>query len=141
MVRSGRIFLNAICLLALYLLPACAMVGSSPTPSTTPVSIADIQKNYRSFEGQLISVRGYGFVMMTAPLCPGHVGMDTRLSFLSEADSSIYARLIAFAKDAERSDTLRDFQVYVRVFNGEIGCPGNMQTLIFPYLEIVGVGQ
>lgn len=79
--------------------------------------------------------------MLTAPLCPGYVGMDTRLSFIGEADSSMRAMVTASAQWTERSDNLRGFQGYVRLFNGEIGCPGSLQTLTFPYLEIVGVEQ
>jgi hypothetical protein len=77
--------------------------------------------------------------MMTVPLCPEYTGMDTRLSFVDEANNSIYAVVTASAPGAERSENLREFQGYVRVFNGEIGCPGSLQTATFPYLEIVAI--
>jgi hypothetical protein len=77
--------------------------------------------------------------MMSAPLCPGDVGMDTRLSFVDEADSSIYAEVTASAPGAERGDNLHEFQGYVRVYNGEIGCPGSLQTTTFPYFEIMAI--
>jgi hypothetical protein len=77
--------------------------------------------------------------MMTAPLCPGYVGMDTRLSFVDESNENIVAVVTATAPGAERGDALREFQGYVRVFNGEIGCPGSLRTEIIPYFEIVAI--
>ena len=134
------ICLNAVCALALLLLPACALEeAASPTPSGVYLSVADIQENYTSYEGQLVSVRGYGVIMMTAPLCPGYAGMDTRMSFVDEANSTIPAVVTASAAGAERSDSLREFQGYVRVFSGEIGCPASLQTATFPYFEIVAI--
>jgi hypothetical protein len=103
------------------------------------VSVTDIQENYATYDNQLVSVKGYGVIMMTAPLCPGYTGMDTRLNFVDEADNSIYAVVMASAPGAERSENLREFQGYVRLFNGEIGCPGSLQTATFPYLEIVAI--
>jgi hypothetical protein len=140
MNQIGRICLNVVCLLALILLPACIPDGfSSSTSSAVTVSIADIQANYSSYESQLVSVRGYGVIMMTVPLCPGYVGMDTRLSFVGEEDNQITTVVTASDPGAERSDSLREFQGYVSVFNGEIGCPGSLRTETFPYLEIVAI--
>ena len=143
MNKSGRICLNTVCLLALILLPACALDRFfSSTPSSPAVSVADIQENYSSYEGQLLSVRGYGVIEAMLPLCPGYVGMDKRMVFVDEAGVNITAVLVGnIWEQAVTDDTLREFQVYVRVFSGEIGCPGSLQTLTLPYLEIVGVGQ
>jgi hypothetical protein len=135
-----RTCLKAICLLAFLLLPACALEqAASPTPAGVLLSIADILENYTPYEGQLVSVRGYGVIMMTAPLCPGYTGMDKRMSFLGEQDQSIPAVVTASASGAERSDSLREFHGYVRLFSGEIGCPGSLQTTVFPYFEIVAI--
>jgi len=86
-----------------------------------------------------VSVRGYGFVAMSLPLCPGYTGMDKRTSFVDEANNIIPAVVTASAAGAERSDNLREFQGYVRVFSGDIGCPGGLQTVTFPYFEIVAL--
>jgi hypothetical protein len=140
MNQFQRTCLKAVCLLALVLLPACALEQvASPTPAGVFLSIADIQENYASYEGQLVSVRGYGVIMMTVPLCPGYTGMDKRTVFLGEQDQSITAVLTDSASGAERTGSLREFQGYVRVFNGEIGCPGGLQTANFPYFEIVAI--
>jgi len=36
-------------------------------------------------------------------------------------------------------DNLRVFEGYIRIFSGEIGCPGATKVETFPYFEIVGV--
>jgi hypothetical protein len=141
MHQNKRIFINVVCILALSLIPACAAVGSTPTPSATIFSIPDIQENYSSFEGQLITVRGYGVIMMTVPLCPGYIGMDTRLSFIGESDNTIYAVVTTSSQGMDRSDSLREFQAYVRVFSGEIGCQNSLRTETFPFLEIIGIEE
>ena len=134
-------FLLSLCYLpALLLIPACTLNKSSDaTQSGSTVSIATIQENFSTYKDQLVMVKGYGVIMMTAPLCPGYTGMDTRQSFVDDKDNSIYAVVAASASGAERSDDLREFQGYVRIFNGEIGCPGSLQTVTFPYLEIVAI--
>ena len=136
-----RFIFNLCCLLALILISACTLNGHSTTstPSAVTVSIADIQGNYTSYEGQLVIVKGYGVIMMTLPLCSGYIGMDTRLDFLDEANSTITAVVKDTVPGAERSETLREFQGYVRVFNREIGCPGSLHTEIFPYFEIKAI--
>ena len=140
MNQFQRTCLKAVCLLALVLLPACALEQvASPTPTSVLLSIADIQENYASYEGQLVSVRGYGTIAMSLPLCPGYTGMDTRTVFLDEANNTITADVTAQAAGAERTGSLREFQGYVRLFSGEIGCPGGLQTATFPYFEIVAI--
>ena len=71
-----------------------------------------------------MSVRGYGVIMMTVPLCPGYTGMDKRTNFVDEANNPITADVTAQAAGAELSDNLREFQGYVRLFSGKTGCPG-----------------
>jgi hypothetical protein len=140
MSQFQRACLKAVCLLALVLLPACTLDGAaSPTPAGVLLSIADIQENYGSYEGQLVSVRGYGTIAMSLPLCPGYTGMDKRTNFVDEAGENLTAVVTASAAGAERRDNLREFQGFVRLFNGEIGCPGGLQTATFPYFEIVAI--
>ena len=132
--------LGLCCLLTLLFLPACTPNGAStPTPTGTQLTAAQVKENYPALEGQMVSMRGYGVVMETLPLCPGYEGMDTRLMFVDEENNTIYAVVNASAPGAERSDNVREFQVYVRVFDGEIGCPGSLQIRTFPYLEIVAI--
>jgi len=38
-----------------------------------------------------------------------------------------------------RGDTLRDFLGYVRLFSGDMGCPGSVVNSTFPWFEIVQV--
>ena len=133
MNQFQRTCLKAICLLALVLLPACALEqAASPTPAGVLLSIADIQENYASYEGQLVSVRGYGTIAMSLPLCPGYTGMDKRTVFLGEQDQSITAVLTDSASGAERTGSLREFQGYVRLFSGKTGCPGGAVNDDFP---------
>ena len=86
-----------------------------------------------------MSVRGYGAIAMSLPLCPGYTGMDKRTNFVDEANNTITADVTAQAAGAELSDNLREFQGYVRLFSGEIGCQGGLQTATFPYFEIVAI--
>jgi hypothetical protein len=65
--------------------------------------------------------------------------MDSRLSFVDEENNNIFAVVTASAPGAERGDTLREFQGYVRVFNEEIGCPGSLRTEIIPFFEFLAI--
>jgi hypothetical protein len=138
-----RICINTYCLLILFLLSACKVDGFfSSTPSNLPLSVAEIQENYAAYENQLVNIRGYGIIEMTMPLCPGYVGMDTRRAFVDEEMNNITAGLVGdIWEQAVKQDNLREFQGYVRLFSGEIGCPGSLQTVTFPYFEIVGVDE
>ena len=84
-------------------------------------------------------MRGHGAVMETLPLCPGYQGMDTRMSFIDEQNDTIYAVDATTTSGMESTDEVRVFEAYVRVFSGEIGCPGSLQVQTFPYLEIISV--
>lgn len=42
-------------------------------------------------------------------------------------------------EEAVKGDALRDFLGYVRIFSGEMGCPGSVGNVTFPYFEIVEV--
>jgi len=140
-MNSNRlILLNIFCLLALFLLPACTPDGlSSPTPAEPLLTITGILQDYSAYEDQLVRVRGYGVIEAMMPLCPGHVGMDTRMAFVDEEENNITAKLAGNLWEAMKGDELRDFQGYVRVFSGEIGCPGSLRSETFPYFEIVAI--
>jgi len=142
MNHPWRLFLSLCWLLALLLLPACTPNGpSTPTPPGIQLTVAQVKGDYMAYEGLLAGMQGYGVIMMTAPLCPGYVGMDTRIFFVDAQQENIVAVLTATAEGAQRSDTLREFQAHVRVFNGQIGCPGSLGNVTFPYLEIVGIKE
>lgn len=146
-MRFLRRFIPGFCwLLAFLLLPACVMIESSPTPSSTPsaplLTIAGILQDYTTYEDQLVRVQGHGIIEAMMPLCPGYAGMDTRMVFVDEAGENMPAVLVGdIWEQAVMNDTLREFRAYIRVFSGEIGCPDSLQTRTFPYLEIIEVGE
>jgi hypothetical protein len=140
MNHSSRLIPCICWLLTLLLLSACILSGgSTPAPTANLLTAAQVIENYPAYEGQMVGLRGYGVIMETLPLCPGYQGLDTRLLFVDEENDSITAIVAVSTSGTERSEDLRDFQAYVRVFSGEIGCPGSLQSLTFPYLEIVAV--
>jgi len=62
------------------------------------------------------------------------------MAFVDAEEENITARLTGdIWEEAVKKDTLRDFLGYVRIFSGEIGCPGSLQTETFPYFEIITV--
>jgi hypothetical protein len=138
MNKYQRLLLIPICLLAFSL--ACTMETlSTSTPTTPALTISIIKENPGAYAGQLVSLRGYGVVVMSLPLCPGHVGMDTRKQFIDEQQNDIPAVVTASAPGAEKSDTLRLFLGTVKIFSGEMGCPGSIGNVIFPYFEITEI--
>jgi len=140
-MNQNKCFILAVLsLLAIFLLPGCSPDGfATPTPSEPWLTVTEIQQDYPAHADELVHMRGYGVTMMTAPLCPGYTGMDTRMVFIDEEEHSIVAVLPGDMWDAVRGDELREFQGYVRVFNGDIGCPGDVHTEAFPYFEVVMV--
>ena len=139
-MKSKRlILLNTFFLLVL--LAACAPDGfTTPTPAEPLLTITGIMQDYADYKDQLIRVRGYGIIEAMMPLCPGHVGMDTRMAFVDEVRDNITARLAGnIYEQAAEHDILRDFLGYVRIFSGEMGCPGSVRTETFPYFEIVAI--
>ena len=139
-MKSKRLFLpHTFCLLIL--LAACAPHEiSTPTPAEPLLTITGILQNYTAYKDQLVRVQGYGIIEMMMPLCPGYVGMDTRMAFVDAEEENITARLTGdIWEEAVKKDTLRDFLGYVRIFSGEVGCPGSLQTETFPYFEIITV--
>ena len=129
----------------LFLLLACSLerlataTPATPTSSEPLLTITGILQDYATYEDQLVRVRGYGVIEAMMPLCPGYVGMDTRMAFVDSAENNINASLAGNTWEAMNSSVLRDFRGYVRVFNGELGCPGSVGKASFPYFEIIEV--
>ena len=138
MKRNLRAFLLFITLLSFSL--ACGLeLHASPTPPARQVTISEIKQNPESYLGKLVSLHGYGIVAMMAPLCPGYTGMDTRTKFIDEQQNDIPAVVAATASGAERGTAVRVFLGYVRIFSGDVGCPGNVSRVNFPYFEIIEI--
>ncbi len=143
-----------ICLLmmalatAFFALTGCAAtsVPSTPKPTDTPaallVSISDVERNPDAFRDKLVRMQGYGLIVATVPLCPGYVGQDRRTVFVDAEQAHITAEVRWRQSENIRMydpDNLRVFEGYIRIFSGEIGCPGATKVETFPYFEIVGV--
>jgi hypothetical protein len=88
-------------------------------------------------------MQGYGVIVATVRLCPGYVGQDRRSQFVDAAGDRITAEIQWAPSEGVRlydPDHLRVFEGFIRIFSGEIGCPGAIQVETFPYFEITGVG-
>lgn len=134
--------------------------------SDKPVSVAEIEENPERFKDALVRIQGYGVIVATIPLCPGYVSIDTRYRFvekksqvgivakLPEGLNKLYdlalkegdphlrrlaSRFYGGFSGLEGDEGPWFFWVYVRIFDGEIGCPGDIRKEKFPYMEIVGV--
>lgn len=115
-----------------------------PTLPSTPtlVSINEILKNPATFRDKRVRVQGYGFTMATVPLCAGYVGLDRRTLFIDAQRNQITADVRWKPPAGARMydpDNVRVFEGYVRIFSGEIGCPGSIKVETFPYFEVVEV--
>jgi hypothetical protein len=124
------------------LLLACTLEWLStatPTPAEPLLTIKGILQDYATYEDQLVHVRGYGVIEAMMPLCEGYVGMDTRMAFVDDEENNITARLAGNLWEAMKGNEIRDFLGYVRVFSGDLGCPGSVGAMSFPYFEIVEV--
>ncbi len=89
-------------------------------------------------------MQGYGIIMATMPLCPGYAGLDRRTRFVDSQNALITAVVRWQPQPSENirmydPDNLRAFEGYIRIFGGEIGCPGATKVETFPYFEITGV--
>ena len=113
--------------------------GCAGAPTASPVTTKQILESAARYQDQLITLRGYGLIMATLPLCKGYIGLDTRTQFVDAENNLITAVDRVGSGKAIKGDTLRTFRAYVRVFEGEIGCPGQTRRERIVYLEIVGV--
>jgi hypothetical protein len=105
------------------------------------VTIAQIQSAPDQFRDKPVRIRGVGISVATFPLCPGYVGFDKRVVFFENAGGgpSIYAVDKLPGGVRSHYDSPQVFEGYMRVFSGEVGCPGQVKQETFPYLEITGM--
>lgn len=143
MKRLRRFLIIALSVFVPFLVCACSLDKISinslfgPKPTEPPkLTAAEIYESYEALEDQLVEIEGSGVIMAMMPLCEGYTGMDMRPAFVDTQGSSITAW--GWPEGAE-SQSLRTFRAYVRVFRGEIGCPGSLQNQVIPYLEIVEI--
>lgn len=115
------------------------LAGCTETPAASPVTAKQILESPARYQDQLITLRGYGLIMATLPLCKGYIGLDTRTQFVDAENNLITAVDRVGSGKAIKGDVLRTFRAYVRIFDGEIGCPGQTRRERIVYLEIVGV--
>lgn len=116
-----------------------SLAGCTGVPAASPVTAKQILESPARYQDQLIALRGYGLIMATLPLCKGYIGLDTRTQFVDAENNLITAVDRVGSGKAVKGDVLRTFRAYVRVFEGEIGCPGQTRRDRIVYLEIVGV--
>jgi hypothetical protein len=130
--------------------PTRVAQGATPTPTVvaaaTPsgaglVTIEQINGSPDQFRDKAVKVRGAGIAVATYPLCPGYVGFDRRVVFFESPSGGPSICAVNRLPSGVRShyDTPQVFEGYVRVFSGDIGCPGEVKHETFPYLEITGV--
>ncbi len=115
------------------------LAGCAGTPAAPPVTAKQILESPARYQNQLITLRGYGLIMATLPLCKGYVGLDTRTQFVDAENTLITAVDRVGSGKAIKGSTLRTFRAYVRMFDGEIGCPGQTRRERIVYLEIIDV--
>jgi hypothetical protein len=116
-------------------------------PSTTTtipyypevVSIGDIKQNPNLYKDKLVRIRGYGVMVATLPLCPDYVGFDTRYMFMDSQKNTIYTQVKNSSSNINYRDHLQTFEGYIRIFDSQIGCPGEIKIETFPYFEIISV--
>lgn len=112
-----------------------------PTEAQTAVGIGMILQNPEAFRDAFVRIQGHGLIMATVPLCPGHVGLDTRQQFVDAEGQKI----VAITHGAPSQEMLYDaekmrlFEGYIRIFQGMIGCPGSAREETVPYFEITAV--
>ncbi len=124
------------------LTPTSSPAISEATPVASLVSVKDIGENPEAFRDKPVRMQGYGVIMATVRLCPGYLGQDRRSQFVDAAGDRIVAEVRWKPSATERMydpDTLRVFEGVIRIFSGEIGCPGAVQVETFPYFEITRV--
>jgi hypothetical protein len=101
------------------------------------VSAAAIKRNAARYEDQRIRIIGRGILTAELPLCPGYVGLDARTNFVDWRGEWIVAQPQG-SQAKLGHDGLRVFEGYVRVYRGEMGCPGQVKEVTIPYIELMG---
>ncbi len=127
----------------LSLLLMLALIGCAvPRGGVPEVSIKEVQSQPEAFQDKLVRMRGYGVIVATAPLCPGYIGLDQRTVFVDAEGSKITAQVPKDWPENVRHyepEKVRTFEGYIRIFKGEIGCPGATRKEVIPYFEITRV--
>ena len=131
---TEHILRKTVCLLTL----AVALLFAS-CQSMSAISVREVKQAPESFRDRLVKIRGHGVAMATLPLCEGYMGLDKRTVFTDAGEDSIVAVVPASSFGEYHADGLRLFEGYVRIFSGELGCPGETRFETFPYFEITGV--
>lgn len=123
--------------------PAVSPTATSiSSTSTMLASVSEILKNPEAFRDKRVRIQGYGFTTATYPLCAGYVGLDRRTVFIDAQRTQMTAVVKWKPPVGARMydpDHVRVFEGYVRIFSGEIGCPGSVKVETFPYLEVFEV--
>jgi hypothetical protein len=107
---------------------------------TNITSINDIKQNPESYKDRLVIIQGHGITETQMMLCSGYIGMDTRTIFIDSHKDSIVSNAYAdFGYIGYDENMLKLFLGYIRIFNGQIGCPGDIRNEAFPFFEIIRV--
>ena len=127
----------------LSLLLMLTMIGCViPSGRPPEFSIKEVQSQPEAFRDKLVRMRGYGVIVATVPLCPGYIGLDQRTVFVDAEGSKITAQVPKDWPENVRHyepEKVRTFEGYIRIFSGEIGCPGSTRKEVIPYFEITRV--
>ncbi|MCX7669856.1 MAG: hypothetical protein N2439_07280 [Anaerolineae bacterium] len=127
--------------------PAAPPATPKPTLTATVaittdlVTVRQVASNPQAFNNRRVRIQGHGVIAATLPLCAGYVGLDRRANFVDAEQERIVAEVKWKPPEGGRMydpDRLRVFEGYIRIFSGEIGCPGATKVETFPYFEIIG---
>ncbi len=129
---QGMGMLATLALLAM----SCVAIGGDRL-----VTVREVLANSSAFQGQRVRLRGNGVVVAARPLCPGHVGLDTRVQFW-DADGGMMAATVPSPlgdDDRKQGMQLPIYTATVRIFDGDEGCEGQVTRQRIAYLEVTGV--
>ncbi|MGC8781716.1 MAG: hypothetical protein ACP5UQ_12715 [Anaerolineae bacterium] len=126
--------------------PSPTAAPASPTATSAAlasdlVTVRQVERDPEAFRDRRVHMRGHGVIAATLPLCAGYVGLDRRTRFV-DAEQALMVAVVQW-KPPEGGrlydpDRLRVFDGHIRIFSGEIGCPGATRVETFPYFEIIG---
>jgi hypothetical protein len=137
-VRRRILLLAATVLLGVIILLWFPSSTDGPGESEAP-SLEAIRNEPEAYQDRFFVIPGYGLIMAEIPLCPGYVGLDRRVRFVDRSEATVIAHAPQPFGDLYHTGMLRNFRVVVRIFQGEIGCPGETTVETMPYLEVIDV--